>query len=155
MWAVAFGLGGIAAAAPPSPVLTEVDSDELATVVRALSSRDPVTCSAIESLTSTPVPTLLAVVDGVTMPPYAPMRAADCLIRGHAAEVQPQLERWVVAPELKGLGRLVLSGIDAMPLEVALPVVRTAIATGSDPDLAVRKAGAAVAPEIRALVVQR
>src|SRR5687767_12273412 len=89
---------------------------ELDTVVRALSSRDPVSCEVILSLTSTPVPTLLSVVNEISRPPWAPMRAASCLVQHHAAEIQPDLERWVVAPELKGLGRLVLDSLDQMPV---------------------------------------
>lgn len=153
MWpcVVALVSGAVAAdAAEPR----SVDPDEMAKVVRALSSRDPVSCSTIEALAADPVPVLLAVVEQVSMPPYAPMRAATCLIDAHAAKIQPQLEQWVVQPELKGLGRLVLGSLDRMPAEVSVPVVRRALAEGSDPALAAERAAAASTPEIRALVTR-
>ena len=56
------------------------------------------------------------------------MPAAECLVRGHAAEVQPSLEGWVTDPAVTGLGRLVLSDLDVMPVEVAVPVARLALA---------------------------
>lgn len=129
-----------------------VDPAELELVVQALSSRDGVSCDAVEALTATPVETLGAVVDTVKMPAYAPMRAADCLVTRHPLDVRARMERWVVEPELAGLGRLVLGRIDAIPADVALPLVRLAIAQGPLPDLAKARAAAAQAPEIRALV---
>lgn len=122
-------------------------------VMRMLSSRDPVPCATIEALTPDPTATLLAVVDTVERPPWAPMRAANCLIQNHATEAQSAIERWVVAPELKGLGRLVLSSLDAMPLSVAVPVARKALAEGADPVLARERISAAKSAEIRALAV--
>ena len=120
-------------------------------VVRALSSRDPVSCAEVEGLTSTPTETLSHVVETVTRPSWVPMRAADCLVRNHAAEVQPALERWVVAPELAGLGRLVLGAIDTMPEAVAVPVVKRAL-VGSNPVLAAERARLSAVPAVRSLV---
>lgn len=122
-------------------------------VMRMLSSRDPVPCETIEALASDPAATLLAVVDTVERPPWAPMRAANCLIQNHAIEAQSAIERWVVAPELKGLGRLALSSLDVMPASVAVPVARKALAEGSDPVLARERIAAAKSAEIRALAV--
>jgi hypothetical protein len=155
LWmAFAIGAAPDAGAAEPTEIPV-VDRAVLDTVTRALSSRDAVSCEAVEALAPDAVSALRTVVAEVTMPPYAPMRAADCLIRRHAAEVQPDLERWVMEPGLKGLGRLVLGALDAMPAQVAVPVVRKALAEGSEPELAARKAAAAVSPEIRALAVPR
>src|SRR5688500_16900831 len=91
-------LFGVAEAAP----------EGLDAVVHALSMRDPVSCERLEALTPTPVETLLAVVDTVTMPPWAPMRAAACLLEADALDVRDRLDGWVTEPALKGLGRLVL-----------------------------------------------
>ena len=57
---------------------------DLDAVVLALSSRDAVSCESLEALTTTPTATLVEVVDTVQMPPWAPMRAANCLIEHHA-----------------------------------------------------------------------
>ncbi len=124
---------------------------ELDAVVRALSSRDPVSCETVEALTPTPRETLLEVVEQVSMPPWAPMKAADCLVRNHPLDVIPQMEAWVTDPNLLGLGRLVLGRIDQMPVEAALPVARKAL-VGSDPELARARVGAAAAPELSTLV---
>lgn len=124
---------------------------ELDAVMRALSSRDPVSCEAVEALTPTPKETLLEVVETVTMPPWAPMRAADCLVRGRPLEIVDRMEVWVTDPELLGLGRLVLGQIDTMPVEAAVPVARKAL-VGSDPELARSRVGAATSTELKSLV---
>lgn len=126
---------------------SEVD----ATVVRALSSRDGVSCAAVEALTATPRETLEQVVDTVSAPPWVPMRAAQCLIEGHAAEIQPRLEAWVVDPALKGLGRLVLAEIDQLPATIAIPVAKKALA-GPDAVVAAARLRESASAEIRALV---
>ncbi|MEQ1501031.1 MAG: hypothetical protein ABMB14_02320 [Myxococcota bacterium] len=158
-WSLAPALFGPAAHADPgsaarsAPIVREaVDVGELDAVIRTLSSHDPVSCDVVEAATRTPVQTLLAVVDTVSMPPWAPMRAAGCLVERHAVEVRGELEGWVIAPDKQGLGRLVLASLDAMPVEVAVPVARLALAQGADPALAQRKVGAARSAELRALV---
>ncbi|MEQ1567668.1 MAG: hypothetical protein ABMA64_18650 [Myxococcota bacterium] len=137
-----FWLGASALAAPEG-----VDQ-----VVRALSARDGVTCGEVEALTGTPVETLRAVVDTVAMPPWVPMRAAQCLMEQHAVEVKEDLLVWVSDPAKKGLGFLVLAALDRLPIEVAVPVAQKALAEGPDHERAVAKVGAAAAPELRALV---
>lgn len=123
-----------------------------AEVIRALSLRHPVACAELEALTQTPVPTLLLAVDDTPHPTWAPMRAADCLITGHAVEIRDRLDEWVVAPEYQGLGRMVLANLDAIPLEVAVPVAQLALDKGPLPEVARARILAAKAPELRALV---
>ena len=123
-----------------------------AEVLRALSLRHPIACAELEALTLTPVPTLLLVVDDTPHPTWAPMRAADCLITGHAVEIRDRLEEWVVAPEYQGFGRMVLANLDVMPLEVAVPVAQLALEKGPLPDVARTRILGAKAPELRALV---
>lgn len=120
-------------------------------VQHALAMRHPVPCEELEALTPSPVETLLHVVDTVEMPPWAPMRAAQCLIDRHPLEVRSSLEIWVVEPALKGLGRLVLGALDTLPVEVALPVGRKAL-EGSDPVFARARLQASSQAELRALV---
>ena len=132
---------GVASAAP----------ENLEEVVRALSQRDPVSCEKIEALTPAPVDTLLEVVDTVRMPPWAPMQAASCLLKHHPTDVRERLDGWVTDPALKGLGRLVLAELDAMPVEVSVPVARAALERGSEPELARERVRAATRPELKAL----
>ena len=128
------------------------EPQELDAVMRALSMRHPVPCAEVEALAPDPVDTLLHVVDEVQMPPWAPMRAAECLVRGHGLEVREHLQRWVVEPELKGLGRLVLGELEALPVEVAVEVARAAVTRGSEPELARERVEAVSVPEVRAVL---
>jgi len=134
------------AAASPEP-----DADAEA-VYRALSIRDPApSCETVEALSETPVETLLFVVDNAQQPPWVGMRAADCLLTRHAEEAQEAIESWVSHTETKGLAILALNQLDAMPLEIALSVARTALA-GPEADTARTRISRATTPEIKALV---
>ena len=130
------------------------EPQNLEEVVRLLSMRDPVPCERIEAATPTPSETLLHVVDTVSMPPWAPMLAAECLIERRPLEIRDRLDRWVTDPELKGLGRLVLTGLDRLPSEVAVPVARKALAEGPEPELARARILAAASAEVRAVATE-
>jgi len=121
-------------------------------VQHTLSLRHPVPCEQLLAQTDTPVETLLHVVDHTTMPPWAPMRAAECLMEAHASEIQPRLDSWVTTPELKGLGRLTLGKLDHLPLAVAEAVGRKALTEGTEPERARRALVASSRAELRALV---
>jgi len=140
IWAVAMAADPVA----PPP---EADS-----LRRSLSMRHAVPCVELEAGLAEPVPALLWAVSEVQQPPWAGMHAAECLTRGHAAEVQAELVRWVSEPELAGLGRQTLAMIDLVPVEVALPVARAALA-GPVADKALETVKTDARPEIRALAV--
>lgn len=141
--------GALAVAADHQPSEAEL------AVHRALSARHfSGDCAPIEALAAEPVPTLLAIVDHATSPPWAPMRAAACLTRGHAAEIEPQLLRWVSEPELRGLGIQTLTLLDAMPEPVAVAVARKALAEGPPELDAATRIGAARAPAVRAVLLE-
>lgn len=140
------------------PAVVERPPPDLATlqaVARRLSVRDPEPdCGAVEAeLEADPVATFLYVIQTVERPPWAPMRAAGCLIDGHAAEIGPTLTGWVAGEETQGLGRLVLSRLRDLPDEVAVGVVRAGMrgplaevaaeAAAEDARDEVRQAGAA------------
>ena len=98
-------------------------------IYRTLSVRDPVPgCETVEALSTTPVADLLFVVEHAAQPPWAAVRAAQCLVRRHSAEIQPQIEGWVSAEETRGLAWMTLSFLDSMPIEVAMPVAQAALA---------------------------
>ncbi len=137
-------------AADPEPSGPEPDAAAEA-VYRALSIRDPApTCESVEALTETPVETLLFVVDNAQQPPWAGMRAAECITSRHAVEAQESIKAWVSSSETKGLAILALNQLDAMPLEVALTVARTAL-EGPDAESARTRINRSSVPEIKAL----
>jgi hypothetical protein len=144
VWWVSALWTGVASAAPSDP-------EAFARVLRALSARDPVACETVEALSPTPAATLLEVVDTVQMPPWAPMIAAQCLLRHFPTDVRSRLDTWVTDPELAGFGRLTLDALDTLPVEIAVPVARTAL-KGSDPALAKQRISASTRPEVRAVV---
>ena len=107
-------------------------ADELA-VHKALSARHfDGDCARIEALAKAPVQTLQNIVEHASAPPWAPMRAALCLTLNHAAEIQPDLERWVSDPELVGLGIQTLNKLDSLPEPIALAVAQKALAEGPE-----------------------
>ncbi|MFT5685301.1 MAG: hypothetical protein ACI8RZ_006251 [Myxococcota bacterium] len=147
------------AAASPSAAATEVAPaasgpapDAAAEAVyRALSIRDPApSCESVEALTETPVETLLFVVDNAKQPPWAGMRAAECLISRHAVTAEASIKGWVTGPETKGLAILTFNQLDTMPLEVSLSVARAAMA-GPEAESARPRIARSTVPEIKAL----
>jgi len=98
-----------------------------------------------------PVATWLYVVETVSMPPYAPMRAGSCLVEDHAADAAEPIVGWIRDPAKEGLARMVLAKLDRLPEAVAVGVVRA----GLDGPLAEDFAEAArnsEQPAVRALV---
>lgn len=129
---------------------SEVASDDL--VYRALSVRHPEPlCAEIESMTPTPVATLLRMVDEASQPPWVPMRAAGCLLLRHPLDIRERLDAWVTDPHLQGLGILVVSRLDALPIEIAREVARKALSEGPDPEGTRERLRRLQTPELRAL----
>lgn len=124
---------------------------EQTAVYRALSARDPLPCTEIEALASEPLDALRAVVEHASMPPWAPMRAAQCIASGHATEAREDLVSWVSQERTRGLALLVLAELDDMDRAVALEVARAAIAGPLADDARPRLAGSDTA-ELKALV---
>ena len=121
-------------------------------LVQALSVREPaITCTALAALTPTPAADLTWVVSHVTAPPWAGMKAAECLVQEYAQAARPTLEAWVTDTRLKGLGWVVLKNLDNMPRPIALDLARMAVEKGPDPEGARRRIRRSVVPEIKAL----
>jgi hypothetical protein len=132
---------------PETPSETAPPADPREAMRTALSVRDPEPhCADVEALSPTPVPDLLAMTE-VELPPAVSIRAAGCLVEGHAAEVRADLVRWVTTPETRGLAILALDSLDKMPKDVAIEVAtaalggplasdaKTRIARSTDPDI--------------------
>lgn len=148
-----------AGGADPSIVEGETDVQQAAVaspsqqaIVQALSVRDPApTCADLGPLTPTPAEDLVWVVTHVTSPPWAGMKAAECLIEGHAESVRPTLQTWVTDVRLKGLGWVVLKHLDAMPRPLALELAQLAVDEGPDPAGAKRRIRRSKVAEIQAI----
>ena len=98
-------------------------------VYQALSIRDPApSCEEVEALVPQPVAALRNVVSHAQMPPWAPMRAAHCLISRHGSEVESDLLSWVGQEETLGLGLLVVDEVELLPEELGLRVAKAALA---------------------------
>ncbi|MFT4979558.1 MAG: hypothetical protein ACI8S6_005469, partial [Myxococcota bacterium] len=81
----------------------------------------------LEALSETPVQALTFIVENATQPPWAGVRAAECLTLRHAEEIQPLLLSWVQTPETRGLALMVFNHLDQLPSAVALPVARASL----------------------------
>lgn len=121
-------------------------------VIAALSARHAVPCAEVEALAPDPVAALLYVVDEVQRPPWAPMRAAVCLLEGHVPVIEPQLRRWVTDPELLGLGRLVHGRLDRLPVPTAVALAQHALSEGPEPERVQAALAGSEVPELRALL---
>jgi hypothetical protein len=136
----------------PVVATAEDAPDPMQAVHRALSVRHgPPSCAEVESLSPTPVETLMRMVDEVTHPPWVPMRAAECLARRHHAQVGPALQRWVTAQELKGLGLLVVGLLDHLPEPLAVDLATLALSEGPAPDAVRARLLRAERPALRRL----
>ncbi len=97
-------------------------------MIAALAVRDPEpSCEAVELLVDDPAAELIAVIDEVQMPPWVPMRAADCALARHGAQVGDRAVRWVSEPEYEGLGILVINHLDDLPEPLAVDAVAAAL----------------------------
>ncbi len=123
-----------------------------AEMVRLLSARDAAPpCGVIEAASSHPVADLILVAETVPLPPYAPMRAAGCLVDRHAEAAADTIESWMTRPEVPALAELVAQAFDTMPSGLAL---RFAAAGLAGPHRAVVEpfVKSSTHPEVRALV---
>lgn len=91
--------------------------------------RDPApSCAELTAGLARPTDALLEVAERVVAPPSSGMRAASCLVHEHAAELEPQLTRWVQDQETMGFGLLVLGQLDTLENTLAERLARAALA---------------------------
>ena len=147
-------------AVPEDPVVEEIaavatwtPSASQEALVRMLSGRDGAPpCADVEAVGGDVLGDLIAVVDHVQSPPWVGMRAANCVLQGHAGEAAATLELWVTDPELAGLGLLVLGALDQLEVEQAVGLAAAAIERGPDPEGAKKRVLKSEKAEIRAVV---
>lgn len=103
------------------------DADDLRRATEALGVRhDPPGCADLARSLRDPAATLAAVVDGVTMPPWVPVRAARCAATLPQADAD--LRRWVADPARPGLVEIVLDALDGAAPDRVAAVARAALA---------------------------
>ena len=101
------------------------------TVYVALSHRDKSpSCDELDAMVDDPVAAYEQIIDHAQQPPWAPMRAASCLIENHGLAAQARIESWVITPELRGLALLTFNNIDKLPVEVAISLSQRAVTEG-------------------------
>ena len=98
-----------------------------ARIHQALSVRHPVpSCASVSALSENPIDDLRRVAEADHAPPWAPMRAASCVIaEGEAA--RETLAAWITDPHRQGLSELVLRRLHHLPEPLALDLAREAL----------------------------
>jgi len=118
-------------AAPPVPSIADdwPGTESQLAMYRALSVKDPdPSCADVEALDPEPLAGLQFIAEKIAMPPYAGMRAANCIATGHAEEAADILVGWMGDPNFGGLVRLALQHVDSWPEPVATRVREAALA---------------------------
>ncbi len=142
----------LVALAPLQAQETWTPSPEEDAVYRALSLRDaPPGCAEVEALAAEPLVALRAVVERAAMPPWAPLRAARCIVTHHAEPARADLAGWLTDADRRGLALVVLDAMDELPEPLALELSAAALA-GPLADDARQRLADSERPAIRALV---
>jgi hypothetical protein len=121
---------------PPSSTSTETQRSPAVTlsadaqrIYKRTLVRDGVPpCAELTADVASPVPALLEIAERVTAPPSSGMRAATCLLEGHALEVEPTLTSWVTHESTLGFGLLVLGHLDELDPALGDRLARAALA---------------------------
>lgn len=111
---------------PAAPALS-ADAQSLLELLRL---RDAPGCANLGAAGEAQRDALVALT-AVESPPYVPLRAADCLVAGYAADpvAQGAMRGWMTDPEAAGLAMLVVTRLDALPEPLAVELARAALTT--------------------------
>lgn len=121
-------------------------------LVEALSSRDAAPpCALLSPLVDDPVVSYQRIVDNVSMPPWVPMVAAQCLIQDHAEQAEPVLRTWLADDTLRGLAKLVVMNVQTLPEPLAVRLCDRAV-KGPHAVMARRRLAADPREKIRAII---
>jgi hypothetical protein len=106
---------------PPTQHSQNTIEEEMQTTLRLLSAYDGnIDCEHLPKKDRQS--TLTYIIDNVSLPPWAPMRAATCLTRLYPEESEEEMIRWVENPKTKGLAFLLTKQMNILPKPVALRV---------------------------------
>lgn len=124
-------------------------------VYKALAARhESLSCTELDAMSADPLGTYLFLIENATQPAWVGMRAARCVMLNHAEAARPQLQRWVVDPETRGLGLLVVGQLDILPLPLARELAVAAMTQGPDPDGMRKRVARLQTPELAALAAE-
>jgi hypothetical protein len=142
---------------PAAPPLPPGVPTEAAALVPLLVARDaaPTLCGDLAIRlpdAARRVAALAALAEQVAAPPWAAIRAADCLAREAPALAGPPLLRWAPNPAHLGLTLAALQRLDDLPADLALALAAAAWAGGAAPAPVRAAILRAERPEVRAVV---
>ncbi len=120
--------GSESAASEPAAGRVALSADADTIYHRTLVRDRALGCAELTEGIASPVAALLEITDRVTAPPSSGIRAAECLLEGHALEVEPQLTAWVSHRETMGFGLLVLAHLDTLEPALGERLARAALA---------------------------
>jgi hypothetical protein len=101
----------------PALATAPAPSDAQQAIYDALKVRHPVpACTELAALSDTAAADLLYVVQHAEQPPWAGMRAAQCLLSHHLTDptVRAAAESWVVDPAARGFAILTFNALDTV-----------------------------------------
>jgi hypothetical protein len=136
-----------AAAAAASDWSPQADEAE---VVRLLTERHAShTCAELSERLKTPAASLARIAEHLQSPPWAPMRAANCLAK-RPTEAASLVAPWWSDPAVAGLADVLLLALHTWPEEVATEAATQALA-GPHRQLALRRLSQSPSATLRAL----
>ncbi len=116
------------ARAAPSPSAATTLSEGAQRIYERTLVRDGMpSCAELTADVEEPAAALLEITERVTAPPGSGIRAAECLLEGHALEVEPTLTAWVAHEATLGFGLLVLGRLDELEEGLGERLARAAL----------------------------
>ena len=122
----------------------------------ALALRDGFSCSQLGTPDTALRDALIARAEPQAMPPWAPMRAAGCLIELFPTDpvTATTVLPWMTDPERGGLALVVAENIDRFPLEISVQLANAAMAApaSTSRDRLRRRLSTSARPEVLAVL---
>ena len=107
--------------------VSQAEKSHLEQIHHSFLRRETWSCPTQVQFGFDPTPHLFVLAETVEMPPWVAIRSAACAVR-HAHETgQAFFEKWIQTIAWAGLGRVVLSELDALPEEKAVALTRLAL----------------------------
>ena len=112
-------------------VQTPVEAPQITTseaapldLVKVLSGRhDTLTCNQLQDRIPNLQTQLENIVDEVKRPPWAAMKAAQCIIELYPSSSEHSFKKWMLSPNTRGLAILLSNRINSLPPKVSPKIV--------------------------------